>query len=158
MLKMTQIRCFWCRIRAEKTQLQGTQVYNKTHQKRKQTLLKIHLVHEKVPLSPLASSPIPSVSFSGPSSFREFWPSVVLSLELFLPSIILLQMIDGEVTGLTVPVLQAHTHIDHCVVVNPLRANYCHTLHMENHLSTKANPSCTTDSSMYGGLKQVDAW
>ena len=34
---------------------------------------------------------------------------------------------------------------------NPLRANYCHTWHMENHpFYMKANPSCTTDSSMYG--------
>ena len=35
--------------------------------------------------------------------------------------------------------------------INPLRANYCHTWHMENHpFFMKANPSCTTDSSMYG--------
>ena len=34
---------------------------------------------------------------------------------------------------------------------NPLRANYCHTWHMEHHpFFMKANPSYTTDSSMYG--------
>ena len=48
-------------MRAENNTTSGNSSVRYNTPKRKQTLLKIHLVHEKLPLSPLASSPSPQL-------------------------------------------------------------------------------------------------
>ena len=65
MLKMTEIWCFWCRTKAEKHNFRQLKCAMK-YTIGKTTLLKIHLVHKRLPLPPLASSHTPSSSFSAP--------------------------------------------------------------------------------------------
>ena len=116
---LTELWCFWCLSRAEKAQLQRTQVCNKMHQKQNKPCWRSTWFMRN------SLFPGSTCFFSYPFLFFlctfliPFWPSVVLNPELFVLSIILLQMLDGEVTGLTVLVFQAHTHrpLTDCVVV-----------------------------------------
>ena len=92
----------------------------KNRPKRKQTLLKIHLVHKKLPLSPLASSHAPSSSFSAPLFslsgylWRSIWTFSPIASSSFKCWMV-------KCRGSQCQFFK-HTQIDHCVV---LKTGWC---------------------------------